>query len=683
MSKKILVSDILHYPISLTELERGIIATPIFNRLHNVKQNSTAFLTFPSLNHSRFSHSLGVMHLSGELIYYGLLNANQDDCSSLLKVVINVLTKTEKKFIPSRFRSLLNTEVPELHLRDPVKVCLRSPTLTPYVPYFLQKDQQFAFLITFQAIRLVSLIHDLGHPPFSHATEDAIVQIKEYLIKKDEGGNLSKKEKECSILLNAGPPIPPHEVLTQQLFEDLANEVTESVIQKIACPTALNACWLVLELTKLILTADFLKPDEYSEDERAALESLHLIVAGPLDADRLDYIQRDLQLSGIRTSAFRPQRLIELFELVGPSSHPQNNLPYPTFLFLPNVRAIRSLEEFFMSRYDLYRNVLYHHHVLKTNGLLQEIVRKMSLNWLSKDEQIGKENTTAQGRGLRLLSGEESDIEWLWKISEGNHHLGINLQNTLYLQWDDHWLMSLFRMKYIKLRERQRETEPLNTEDQILFKQLEDLVASKRNYVSIIKRLEDFHEIDLAFFEYIHLSGMEVNDLTERLRLKNSVAEKSDVSPDYLKKNTDDMIVKFSEKIEGFFEGGKEASYGAVASANKCLAVRSSSPTLESTIKNNFCMQADLLDALFVSKQINPGFTEDFMIQTTHGVKRFSDYSNVAREILNRENKMPAFYLYVLPSDPEIILNKNEIRNLLGRLLAQALLDSVNPPHLL
>jgi hypothetical protein len=94
-------------------------------------------------------------------------------------------------------------------------------------------------------------------------------------------------------------------------------------------------------------------------------------------------------------------------------------------------------------------------------------------------------------------------------------------------------------------------------------------------------------------------------------------------------------------------------------------------------------MQADLLDALFVSKQINPGFTEDFMIQTTHGVKRFSDYSNVAREILNRENKMPAFYLYVLPSDPEIILNKNEIRNLLGRLLAQALLDSVNPPHLL
>lgn len=45
--KPIFIADILQNPISLTWLEKKILGTTVFNRLHGVKQNSTAYLTFP------------------------------------------------------------------------------------------------------------------------------------------------------------------------------------------------------------------------------------------------------------------------------------------------------------------------------------------------------------------------------------------------------------------------------------------------------------------------------------------------------------------------------------------------------------------------------------------------------------------------------------------------------------
>lgn len=61
------IKDPIHGYIELSPTERAIIDTPYFQRLRRIKQLSAAHLTYPGAEHTRFQHSLGVMHLAGEI----------------------------------------------------------------------------------------------------------------------------------------------------------------------------------------------------------------------------------------------------------------------------------------------------------------------------------------------------------------------------------------------------------------------------------------------------------------------------------------------------------------------------------------------------------------------------------------------------------------------------------------
>ena len=65
MKKEFLeITDPIHDFIRLTETERQIIDTSVFQRLRRIKQLSGAHLTYPGAQHTRFEHSLGVMHIA-------------------------------------------------------------------------------------------------------------------------------------------------------------------------------------------------------------------------------------------------------------------------------------------------------------------------------------------------------------------------------------------------------------------------------------------------------------------------------------------------------------------------------------------------------------------------------------------------------------------------------------------
>lgn len=60
------IVDPIHDFIRVYETELKIIDSPIFQRLRRIRQLSGAHFTYPSAQHSRFEHSLGVMHIAGQ-----------------------------------------------------------------------------------------------------------------------------------------------------------------------------------------------------------------------------------------------------------------------------------------------------------------------------------------------------------------------------------------------------------------------------------------------------------------------------------------------------------------------------------------------------------------------------------------------------------------------------------------
>ncbi|MFB6111162.1 MAG: HD domain-containing protein [Halobacteriaceae archaeon] len=58
------IKDSVHDYIELSDVAEALLDTPLVQRLRHVKQLSTVRLVYPSANHTRFEHSLGVYHLA-------------------------------------------------------------------------------------------------------------------------------------------------------------------------------------------------------------------------------------------------------------------------------------------------------------------------------------------------------------------------------------------------------------------------------------------------------------------------------------------------------------------------------------------------------------------------------------------------------------------------------------------
>jgi putative nucleotidyltransferase with HDIG domain len=61
------VLDSVHGFIGLTPVERKLIDLPVFSRLQSIKQLSAVNWIFPGAEHTRYTHSLGVMHIADKM----------------------------------------------------------------------------------------------------------------------------------------------------------------------------------------------------------------------------------------------------------------------------------------------------------------------------------------------------------------------------------------------------------------------------------------------------------------------------------------------------------------------------------------------------------------------------------------------------------------------------------------
>ncbi|EJF9964173.1 HD domain-containing protein, partial [Vibrio parahaemolyticus] len=128
------ILDPIHGTIMITDIERQVIGHRLFQRLRNVKQNTFLYKVFPSAMHSRFEHSLGVMHVAYEMLNNLLLNSYRYD---------------------AKYGD--ETLFPNLDQLSPSNI---------------------------QELRLAALLHDIGHGPMSHQFDSFLMnksQLKDVL----------------------------------------------------------------------------------------------------------------------------------------------------------------------------------------------------------------------------------------------------------------------------------------------------------------------------------------------------------------------------------------------------------------------------------------------------------------------------------------------------------------------
>lgn len=92
LDKKYTVRDPVHGFIHVTEQERQLIDSKPFQRLRNLKQLATANLVYPGAVHTRFDHSLGVMHVAGRIAKH-LAETKKLNLMQLAKIQKNLKRK--------------------------------------------------------------------------------------------------------------------------------------------------------------------------------------------------------------------------------------------------------------------------------------------------------------------------------------------------------------------------------------------------------------------------------------------------------------------------------------------------------------------------------------------------------------------------------------------------------------
>lgn len=230
MNHDLFVSEIrcpVHGFIGLTDLELRIIDQPAFQRLRRIKQLAWTDYVYPGASHSRFEHSLGVMHLAGRL-YEAVVKASEDTLKEVFK----------------------------------------------YTDAGLSRD--------WQIVRLAALLHDVGHPPFSHATEHLLPM---------------KAPENYSLFSGTADPVKryAHEDYSVAIIEKILAEVIEQHPSN-----RRNSKITANEVTSLI--------------SNQAPEGANLfwkdIISGQLDADRMDYLLRDSLHAGVSYGNFDLNRIV-------------------------------------------------------------------------------------------------------------------------------------------------------------------------------------------------------------------------------------------------------------------------------------------------------------------------------------------------------------------------------------
>jgi HD superfamily phosphohydrolase len=266
------IRDPLHGTIELSNAETTVIDSAEFQRLRQIKQLGFSEFSFPGATHNRYLHSIGVTHVAG--------------------LVFNHIFK----------------DFP-----------LSSPAVQEHYR---------------QVTKLAALLHDVGHGPLSHTTEEVMPPVAALKIKAYE--NRLKTAANSSLRAN-------HEDYTIKYITD--SPLTKILAGAFPGFTPLHiACLIDKSLTP---------PDNFFIDNGLDFRPiLSQLVSSELDCDRMDYLERDSFFCGTNYGKFDLPWII--------SSLATHRVDDKMFLAI-NRRALYTFDDFLLSRHHMHLMVYTHH----------------------------------------------------------------------------------------------------------------------------------------------------------------------------------------------------------------------------------------------------------------------------------------------------------------------------------
>jgi HD superfamily phosphohydrolase len=332
------VRDPVHGTISLSDGETAIVDSPEFQRLRSIKQLGFADVSFPGATHTRFLHSLGVCHLAGEVFDHLFRGFSFSKASAR-----------------SRFR---------------------------------------------QAFRLAAMLHDVGHGPLSHTTEEVMPPLRELNVAayknhpRGQDPSVRATHEDYTIKYLTDSPLT---AVLNKHFPDVSPLHVACLVDKsLSCPD------------------DFFI--EHGLDFRPILSQL---VSGELDVDRMDYLERDSYFTGTNYGKFDRDWMIanmKYFEVEG-----------KLFLGL-NRRALYTFDDFLISRHHIHLMVYFHHKCIIFEEMLNRYLTSPDCDFRLPAD-INEYTKYHDSKLYEHLA--ESSNEWAQRISlRQPYRMAVELHNT-------------------------------------------------------------------------------------------------------------------------------------------------------------------------------------------------------------------------------------------------------------
>jgi len=437
-----LINDTIYNHIEYTKLEDKILQTKIVNRLQFITQNALAYFSYPSITTKRFIHSLGTMHLASFMFKNALLNADKktknDFLSSLKKVIISIIKEEN-----------LKVSIDDMEYFD-------NKALYQFTIPTKSKAQRATYTIFLQTLRIVALLHDVGHLPFSHQVEYALKKVYDK-IKEKEQNQEAICEKELKFknnyeeITNNNKEVL-HEAIGENLLKLLFDYELDELISKSYEKEYLK---LIKRLAILILEEQVFEGFDF--------KVLHEFVSSTVDADRLDYINRDMLASGYITGPNDHIRITKQAVLVE-----KKDIFYLSFYDM----SLIDIEHMLEMRFNLYKKVIFNHGIAKTDTLLESVVQYLSDKYFENEEHEEK------------LS---NSISMLWNFKNENRQKELDTISML----DENWLISLFKNRYFDIKDK----NILSKEDMKYMYCFEEVLFGKRRFRSPWKNLNEFYKV--------------------------------------------------------------------------------------------------------------------------------------------------------------------------------------------